>query len=334
MLKKSGYILYTAVILIILLNIILFLRILGVFYFPGEITPLDRASQGAQSVIEYSEELAKSYGVDEQKSVTDILARFKYEVEKANNAEELASLMVDYGRQTQDIIFRELQQKRIDKVFKIINSQNLPKKGKITIARTAEQLKILDPDQILTNKTREKLEGLTFNQTIEIQIKDGRASLVSTGDFFNQVDFLQTKLASLERQLKLISQKAGYEPLNGKGIIINVYDKDNNLEKMGIVHDADIRNIINELVIAGARGIEVGGQRLTVHSAIRCVGPTILVNNKPISVNPIIIKAVGEPRTLASSLDIVRKQLENFGIEIEVVAEDNIRLNGQKNYER
>ncbi|QTL97974.1 DUF881 domain-containing protein [Iocasia frigidifontis] len=334
MLKKSGYILYTAVILIILLNIILFLRILSVFYFPGEITPLDRASQGAQSVIEYSEELAKSYGVDEQKSVTDILARFKYEVEKANNAEELASLMVDYGRQTQDIIFRELQQKRIDKVFKIINSQNLPKKGKITIARTAEQLKILDPDQILTNKTREKLEGLTFNQTIEIQIKDGRASLVSTGDFFNQVDFLQTKLASLERQLKLISQKAGYEPLNGSGIIINVYDKDNNLEKMGIVHDADIRNIINELVIAGAGGIEVGGQRLTVHSAIRCVGPTILVNNKPIPVNPIIIKAVGEPRTLASSLDIVRKQLENFGIEIEVVAEDNIRLNGQKNYER
>lgn len=334
MLKKSGYILYTAAILIILLNIILFFRILGVFYFPGEITPLDRASQGAQSVIEYSQELAKSYGVDEQKSVTDILARFKYEVEKTNNAEELASLMIDYGRQTQDIIFRELQQKRINKVFMIINSQELPEKGKITIARTAEQLKILDPDKILSNKTREKLEGLTFNQTIEIQIKDGRASLVSTGDFFNQVDFLQTKLASLERQLKLVLQKAGYEPLNGSGIIINVYDKDNNFEKMGIVHDADIRNIINELVIAGARGIEVGGQRLTVQSAVRCVGPTILVNNKPISVNPIIIKAVGDPRTLASSLDIVRKQLKNFGIEIEVVAEDNISLSGQKNYER
>ena len=86
--------------------------------------------------------------------------------------------------------------------------------------------------------------------------------------------------------------------------------------------------------IAGAYGIEVGGQRLTVNSAVRCVGPTMLVNNQPISVNPIIIKAVGNPEVLKSSLDIIKNQLENFGIVLEIHVEDDLLLSGQSNYER
>ena len=333
--KNIGSIIYKVILVLVLItNIIILTRVLGLIYLPGEVTPLDKSKQAAQSVINYSEELAASYGVDEQKTILDILAKFKYEIEKAETAEEVASLMLDYGRQTQDIIYRVVQNNRINNIFNIINSQELPKKGKITISKVGDQMKILDPDNILNEDTKVKIQEVSFNQTLEIEVVDGRASLVPTGDIFNQVNYLQTKIASLERQLKAISQRAGYEPLSGVGIIIEVFDNNENIEDTGIVHDQDIRNIINELKIAGATGIEVGGQRLQVNTAIRCVGPTILVNNKPIPVNPIVIKAIGAPDVLSSSLDIIKNQLINFGINIDIKVDDNIWLNGQSNYER
>ncbi len=335
MLKKWGnVIIKIAVAIVLLFNIILFARLLGIIYLPGEMTPLERARQGAQAVIKYSEDLSASYGVDKQKPVSDILAKFKYELEKADNPEDVASLMVDYGRQTQDIIFREVQSKRVNNLFSIINSQKLPESGKITISRIEEDVKFLDPGGILTKETKERIESLPFNQTIEIEIKDHRATMVPTGDIFNQVDYLQTKVASLERQLKVMAQRSGYEPITGPGVIIEVHDNGEDVEYTSIVHDLDIRNIVNELKAAGARGIEVGGQRLSVDTAIRCVGPTILVNNKPIPVNPVTIKAIGDISVLTSSLDIIKRQLKNFGIKIEIRPEEEISLNGQSNYER
>ncbi|MFW6022753.1 MAG: DUF881 domain-containing protein [Halanaerobiaceae bacterium] len=333
--KSIGSIVYkTIVILVLLVNIVLFTRVLGLFYLPGEITPLDKSKQAAQSVINYSEELAASYGVDNDRDVLDSLAKFKYEIEKAEKAEEVTSLMLDYGRQTQDVIYRVVQNNRINTIFNIINNQELPEKGKLTISRVGNEVKILDPAAIITDETRKEIEQVSFNQTLEIEIIDRTASLVPTGDIFNQVNYLQTKIASLERQLKVITQRAGYEPLSGQGIIINVYDNEDDVKNTGIVHDQDIRNIINELKVAGAVGIEVGGQRLKVDTPIRCVGPTLLVNNKPIPVNPIVIKAVGNPEVLSSSLDIVINELENFGIDIEIKIDNEIWLNGQSTYER
>lgn len=333
--RRTGIILSSIILLIVLItNIIMLARVLGMIYLPGEITPLDKARQAVQSVIKYSEDLAASYELANNKEVRDILARFKYEIEKAENVDAVASLMLDYGRQTQDVIFRLLQEKQINQVFSVINSQSLPQSGKITIARFDNEMQILDPDNILTEESIKKLEEISFNQTLEIEIIEGRARLVPTGDIINQVNFLQTKVASLERQLKALEQKAGYEAMTGKGIIIKVYDNMGNNENTGIVHDQDIRNIVNELKIAGAAGIEIGGQRLNVTSAIRCVGPTILVNNKPIPVNPIIIKAIGEPEVLASSLDIIKNQLRNFGIRMDISVEEELRLSGQSNYER
>ncbi|MFP4660712.1 MAG: DUF881 domain-containing protein [Halanaerobiales bacterium] len=333
--KNIGSIIFkTILVLVLLANIVLLTRVLGVIYFPGEVTPLDKSKQAAQSVITYSEELAASYDLENEKSVLDILAKFKYEIEKAESSEEVASLMLDYGRQTQDVIYRIVQDKRINTIFNIINSQELPESGKITISKVGEEMKVLDPSNILLNETRDEIQKVSFNQTLEIEVVDGRANLVPTGDIFNQVDYLQTKIASLERQLKNTSQRAGYEALSGEGIIIEVYDNIDNVENTGIVHDQDIRNIINELKIAGATGIEVGGQRLQFNTAIRCVGPTILVNNKPIPVNPIVIKATGNSEVLSSSLDIIKNQLVNFGIEIEITENEVIWLNGQSNYER
>jgi len=324
---RSSYIFKILILIVLILNCFLIARYMGYIYLPGETSSLEKARRGAQSVVTYSEDLAQSYGVAERKSVKDVLAKFKYEIEKADSEDEVASLMVDYGRQIQDTIFRELQNKRINNILNIVNAQELPSKGRITISSVKDRIKFVDSHNILTETTKEKLREVPLNQTIELNIENNTASLLTSGTFFNQVDFLQTKVASLERQLKVMKQKAGYSQLSGKGIIIKVYDKQGETEKTGIVHDSDIRDLINELLIVGARGVEVGGQRLTAISPIRCVGPTILVNNKPITVNPIVIKAVGDPDILASGLDLVRNKLESFGIKLEIIKKDEVMLN-------
>ncbi len=324
---KSSLILKILILIVFILNCIIIARFMGDIYLPGETSSLEKARQGAQSVVTYSEDLAQSYGVAEKKSVKNVLAKFKYEIEKADSEDEVASLMVDYGRQIQDTIFRELQNKRINKILNIVNEQKLPSTGRITISSIEDKIKFVDSHNILNEETKNKLREVPLNQTLELKIKNNTASLITSGSFFNQVDFLQTKVASLERQLKVIKKKAGYSELSGQGIIIKVYDKQGEKGNTGIVHDSDIRDLINELLIVGARGIEVGGQRLTAVSPIRCVGPTILVNNKPITVNPIIIKAVGDADVLASSLDIIRSKLESFGIKLEIIKKEEIVLN-------
>ncbi len=315
------------IIIFLILNALLFMRLLDKIYLPFETTSLEKTKQGAQAVIEYSEELAESYGVADKKNVKDNLARFKYEIEKEDDPEEVASLMVDYGRQIQDTIFRELQNRRINDVLNIINNQNLPDDGNITISNVEDKIKIADPENILNEQTIDELKDVTVQQTVEIKIKDSRAQITTPEDIFNQVDFLQTKVASLERQLNNIKEKSGYAEMSGSGIILNVYDRENNLEETGVVHSTDIRNIIDELLIAGAEGVEIGGQRVIATTAIRCVGPTVLVNNRPITVNPIVIKAIGDPEVLKSSLDIIKNQLGSFGIEFEVDTSEEIKLN-------
>ena len=324
--KKNNFFSY-AIIILLIVNSILLARTLGYFYLPGEVTSFEKTKQGAQAVVVYSEDLAESYGVANTKDVKNILAKFKYEVEKADSSEEVASLMVDYGRQIQDTIFREVQNKRINKVINIVNSQQLPEKGSLTISSVEGNIKVVDPEGILDDKTRQQLKNVVLNQTIELKIDNNSARIVTPVDIFNRVDFLQTKIASLERRINEVKQKAGYAELSGTGIIIKAFDKEEQKENTGIVHSTDIRKIVDELLIAGAEGVEVGGQRLVATTPIRCVGPTLLVNNKPISVNPIIIKAVGNQEVLKSSLDIIDDQLKAFGIKLEVKSKDIVNLN-------
>lgn len=68
-----------------------------------------------------------------------------------------------------------------------------------------------------------------------------------------------------------------------------------------IVHDRDVREVVNELYAAGAEAISVNGQRLVGNSSIRCVGPVVRVNSTPIAA-PFLIKAIGDPATLESAL--------------------------------
>ena len=147
---------------------------------------------------------------------------------------------------------------------------------------------------------------------------------------YNPLDYIQSlsdEIDSLRVSLHELRVAAGYAEMSGAGIVIRLYDAPNGYAASDIIHDSDVRDVVNELFAAGAKGVSVGGQRLIGTSPIRCVGPVIRVNQKEISANPVVIEATGDPEVLSSGLEIIRLSLEihrNFRVEIQ--EKDNLVL--------
>jgi|GEM_PF-6956059 len=101
---------------------------------------------------------------------------------------------------------------------------------------------------------------------------------------------------------------AGLTSIEGPGVVISLHDspKSTNaapsVQTEYVVHDGDIRDIVNELWSAGAKAISVNGERIVANSSIRCIGRDIMVNFVRVS-HPYVIQAVGDPRALAAHFE-------------------------------
>jgi uncharacterized protein YlxW (UPF0749 family) len=321
--------------LLLLVNTVLVARTIGVVQFPGELSRVDIARQGALMSLELSEQMAKDANVYDTSTVREVLAQYKYEIDKATSAENIVSLISEYSLKVQDVILREQDSKRRDTVFAIINDdKNLSLyKGDavISIWKSDEGIRIDDPTNLISEETKELLNENPLLQAsswslIELSVSDGQISLMTSRSMLDKLKMLENEKANLERALKQLKSQAGYADLSGTGIVVEMYDSTYGFSSIDIVHDRDVRDVVNELFAAGASGISVGGQRLTTTSSIRCAGPIILVNQKPIAVDPIVIHAVGDPVILASSLELIKAELNEFGIRIEIKEQEQITL--------
>lgn len=115
----------------------------------------------------------------------------------------------------------------------------------------------------------------------------------------------------IQRLLDETKMIAGTVAVHGPGIVITLRDspKKNPAETRQdvvndyIVHDRDIREVVNELFASGAEAVSVNGQRLIATSSIRCVGPVVLVNSIQ-TAPPYLIKAIGKPDVLEKALEL------------------------------
>ena len=107
--------------------------------------------------------------------------------------------------------------------------------------------------------------------------------------------------------------------------------KDNNISMTGdsaIIHDSDIRTVVNELFASGAEAISINGERLVSTSSIRCVGPTVLVNNTRLSI-PFEITAIGDSKTLEAGLIVkggIVDTLTPWGIDIKITRHTKVEV--------
>lgn len=126
--------------------------------------------------------------------------------------------------------------------------------------------------------------------------------------------------------------KAGFTDVRGPGITMKLDDaavrqEDSDLNWL-IIHDQDIKIILNELKKSGAQAIAINGERVVPMSEQVCAGPTIKVNDNRYSV-PYIIEAIGDPELLYENLANCAQVAEmlEFKIRIEIQKLKEIKIN-------
>ena len=290
----------------------------------------------AQDLLAYSQRLAQDLNVHDQAAVRETLANFSYEIDLAKDGDELSRVIFTYSRQVQETILREQDALMREKILNLINQdpamQRQAERVEFTLRISAEEGVEADP-QLLYGDTVAAINelyqgrGLAQEQVFRIEVAKGRSRMLVPYSPLDYIQAVTEEINSLRVSLHEVRMAAGLAEMSGKGVVVRLYDAPNGITVGGIIHDSDVRDVVNELFAAGARGVAVGGQRLIATSPIRCVGPVIRVNQKEISANPVLIEAIGDPDVLASGLDIVRFSFEfHRGFRFEVEKKEAVTL--------
>ena len=135
--------------------------------------------------------------------------------------------------------------------------------------------------------------------------------------------------SSYTSQLDRLSMLAGLVPVTGSGVMVSLGDNPTPPEDGAdpnnyIIHDYDIRAVVNALLAGGAEAVTVNKQRLVQSSAIRCVGTTVLVNNTRVG-SPFVIAALGSGKALTAALQndadaklLIAQYARQFGLRVSV----------------
>lgn len=123
---------------------------------------------------------------------------------------------------------------------------------------------------------------------LQAENADKEADLLAVVDDLNAV---QGDLLTLEGQ-------SGFAAVTGEGIKM-VLDNSELADENSMIRDSDLTLLVNALWEAGAEEVSVNGQRISVVSAIRNVGPVVKVNHVGIA-PPYTVLAIGDRSTLAS----------------------------------
>ena len=59
---------------------------------------------------------------------------------------------------------------------------------------------------------------------------------------------------------------------------------------------------------------------------MRCAGPVVLVNQRPIVVNPVVVKAVGDPEALEQAVQEIADRFALLGKRLEVLRTESVSL--------
>ena len=124
----------------------------------------------------------------------------------------------------------------------------------------------------------------------------------------------------------------GITKVKGEGVTVTLKDGIATLQSDDVssllIHDGDLREIVNELANAGAEAIEINGQRIVNSTYIMCAGNVILVNGEKIS-SPCVIKAIGNQASLYGALERAGgtiQQMRMNKVQVETKKVNNIEI--------
>ena len=135
--------------------------------------------------------------------------------------------------------------------------------------------------------------------------------------------------SELSEQLDKINSQIGLTALQGEGIIIRLEDgveSESTTIRDSVIHDSDLKAIVNDLCTAGAEAISINGQRIVSTTAITCIGNVIKINDEKIG-NPFEICAIGSKARLDGAVSMngrTLNKMEKDGIIVDVKRSDSV----------
>jgi uncharacterized protein YlxW (UPF0749 family) len=158
----------------------------------------------------------------------------------------------------------------------------------------------------------------------------------SIGRMREQLDEYRRELAANTEMLKGINAElerqkmiAGLLAVRGSGVQVILDDSSLRSAPAAadsndyLIHEYDLRDVINLLWIAGSEAIAVNGERIVATTSVYCVGSTIMVNDTRLS-PPYLIQAIGNPIAQEdvlinpAYLKEIKRRAELYGVQFKV----------------
>lgn len=143
-------------------------------------------------------------------------------------------------------------------------------------------------------------------------------------------------LKSYQEELRKVKEVSGLLKAKGPGVVVTLGDNPNPTKGEDpnpyIIHDYDLRVVVNALFSGGAEAVAINNQRIIFISSIRCVGTTILLNAVRLA-QPYEIKAIGDPELLVNALQedpavalLFGTYAKNFGLITKVNTQEQLEI--------
>lgn len=166
---------------------------------------------------------------------------------------------------------------------------------------------------------------------LEQQLNHDLSLIEEMKESLNEIVLLNQNNYALIKDLEVAT---GRTDMRGSGITVKVADNLSDDEDSydtfdKIVHDIDIRSIINDLINAGAEAIAVNSKRIVNTTEVICSGPVIRINDEVVA-EPFIVKAIGDPELLIQAINSESSYAHNikekYGIDISVMKSNDILI--------
>jgi Uncharacterized protein conserved in bacteria len=141
--------------------------------------------------------------------------------------------------------------------------------------------------------------------------------------------FLKGVVSDLEKY----KMSAGVEDVEGPGVVVTVDDPlpteeyADNYSVIMLRYEL-LLSLVNKMKDAGAEAISINGQRMIVTTEISLAGDNVNINTVP-TAPPYIIKAIGNPDTIESTLTIrfgIIEQMKSYNLRIEIKKKNKIEI--------
>lgn len=322
---------------LLVLIVVMVINVWGLARVFGFSSPLivgvDAVRSSALALGDYYAKQAKESDLEQNTAFRSALANYRFEVEQAVGEKAVIQAVVEHGYAVAQTMERELQLRREQIALDIVAEEGhftvTSNEALIVLQPTGTGLAVGNAGGILSDSTVQKLETdaelQRLTEPIQIQIQDGRPRLCTLDSRAGQIQLLRQELKQVETALSGAKAAAGLAELTGPGLLITAAPG----RSQAVLDDIigyDLRDIVNELFAAGAKGIQIGPERLIATSSIRSVGDDVLINHRTVALNPLEIKVVGESNVLASALDLI-KSTPYFSLVLDIAGKDSITLN-------